>query len=94
MDSAAWRHECLAPRITKQNSTAHIVKEAALQTTDRFNVKPDLVTVNLRRVHEDRGNLEDGSSTMLDKYNSSKPAPFKEGASSLPTVLGSRAAIL
>jgi hypothetical protein len=70
MDSVAWRHECLSIQNYQgeQRSTAHIFREAALQTADRFNVKPGLVIVHQGRVHEDGGNLEDGRRSMLDKY--------------------------
>jgi hypothetical protein len=47
----------LASRTNKGNSEAYIFKEAALQTTERINLKLDLVTVNQGRVHEDEGNL-------------------------------------
>jgi len=46
-----------ALRINKQNSEAYIFKEAALQTTVRINLKPDLVIANQGRVHEDGRNL-------------------------------------
>jgi len=47
----------LASRINKLNSEAYVLKEAALQTKERINLKPDLVIVNQGRVHEDGGNL-------------------------------------
>jgi hypothetical protein len=44
----------LASRINK-NSKAYIFKEAALQTKERINLKPDVMIVNQGRVHEDGG---------------------------------------
>ena len=88
----------LASKITKEKSEAHIFKEAALQTTGRFNLKPDLVIVNQGRVHEDGGNFEDGRRSMIDKYTL-----LLQVLGNLlqvirghlfPTVLGSRGAIL
>jgi hypothetical protein len=39
-----------ASRINKESSEAYIFKEAALQTTEIINLKPDLVIVNQGRV--------------------------------------------